>query len=69
MLQRGHTRCGDFKVISNLEEINFHSLILIEVNRKRVAVERSDKKEGIIDYLFKKSGSEGKRWDRIIEED
>lgn len=40
-------------------------MILIDVNTKRVEVERSDKKEGIIDYLFKKSGSEGKRRDRI----
>lgn len=61
MLQRGHTRRGDYKVTSNLEEINFHSLILIEVKRERVEVERSDKREGIIDYLFKKSGREGKR--------
>lgn len=56
-----NSRCGDYKVTSNLEEINFHSLILIEVNRKRLEVEMSDKSEGITDCLFKKSGSEGKR--------
>ena len=48
-----NTRC-DYKVTSNLEEINFHTLILIGINRKRVVDEMSDKDEGIIDYLFKK---------------
>lgn len=44
-------------------------MILIDVNTKRVEVERGDKKEGIIDYLFKKSGRKGKGRDKIVEDD
>lgn len=42
------TKCGDYKVTSNLEGSNFHSWILVKIKRKRVEVGMSGKRVKVL---------------------